>query len=396
MVWSLVLAIYLILPAPAAATQDYDSLRLLTEAFYEISQKFVAKKSEEEMIYGSLRGLVNSLDPDSSFLTAKEYQDFLNGQKGPAAEAGLDLIIKDHLLTVVSALEGGPAFRAGLRPGDHIFKIDGKTVRNLTTQEAARRFQGKPGTTLKLQVIRNGLVKPLELTVTLEPLALGSVTSQVVQDSFGYIRIRFFTDDTPKELATALKGLQGRVPPFKAVILDLRNNARGTMEQAVRTASLFLGDKEIVATKGRPPQTEQTYEGKARELVFKPALPMVVLVDQGTARAAEILAAALKDQTQAVLLGAKTMGLCGLTKVLPLQDGSALIITVSQCYTSKGEKIQGKGLEPEVAGKTPAPGEQAAKDFSKSPLPEQDPWVLQAVEFLKAGKPGRVAKKDGS
>jgi carboxyl-terminal processing protease len=177
-------------------------------------------------------------------------------------------------------------------------------------------------------------------------------------------------------------------------VLDLRNNARGAMEQAIRTAAVFLGDREILSTKGRSPQSTQTYQGKGREQVFKPALPMVVLVDQGTARAAEIVAAALKDQGQAVLLGAKTLGLCGLTKVLPLEDGSALIITVAQCYTPKGQKIQGKGLEPEVAGKSPPVEAAAAKELAAPLAPDQDPWVIQAVDFLKAGKPAQVAKKE--
>ncbi len=185
---SLMLAAALAVPTQAASTQDYDSLRLLTEAFYEISQKYVAKKGEEEMIYGSLRGMVNSLDPDSSFLTPEEYQGFLNGQKGPVAEAGLELIIKDHLLTVVSALEGGPAYRAGLRPGDYILKIDGKIVRNLSTQEAVRRFQGKPGTSLKLQALRNGLVKPLDLTVTLESLLADNLFYPEVKEAVAIYR----------------------------------------------------------------------------------------------------------------------------------------------------------------------------------------------------------------
>lgn len=388
----LVLAAGLTRPGLSAQSQSYDSLRLFTEALFEISQKYVHPKTEEEMIYGSLRGMMNSLDPDSSFLTPQEYQDYQNGQKTPVAEAGLDLIIKDNLLTVVSAIDGGPAAKAGLQPGDHIIKIDGQLVRNLTTQEAARRFKGAASSSIKLQVIRNGQVKPLDLAVLLEPLGPGTVTTQYLKDSLAYLRVRYFNDDTPRDLEKALKSLKRHRPPVKGLVLDLRNNARGTMEQAVRTGSVLLGEKEIVSAKGRAAKTAETFQGKARDLVFKAALPMVVLVDQGTARAAEILAGALRDQSQATLLGAKTLGLCGLTKILPLQDGSALIMTVAQCYTPKGQKIQGKGLDPEITGKAPA--EQTEKKLSK-PVPiDQDPWVLQAVDILTNGKPPQVAKKE--
>jgi carboxyl-terminal processing protease len=374
--------------APSSA-QSYESLRLLTEAFYEISQKFVWKKSEEEIVYGSLRGLMNSLDPDSSFLTPQEYKQVLSGQKTPLAEAGVDLIYKDNLLTAVSVMEDGPAWRAGLRPGDHILKVNGQLVRNLTTQEATRRFQGPPGTSLKLNVLRNGQVKPLDLTVTLEPLAPGRVTSTILKDAYAYIRIPYFSQETPQELIAVLKPLPGQ--RLKGLVLDLRNNARGSLDQAVKAASPFLGDKEVAATKGRPPEPGQTYHGNAREEVAKLNLPMVVLVDGGTARASEVLAGALRDQFQAVLLGSKTVGLCGLTKVLPLHDGSALVMTVAQCYTPKGQKIHGKGLEPEVQGKTPQapPGVTTP---AKLP-PEQDPWVAQALEILKDKKPQRLAEK---
>ena len=389
----LVLAAGLTRPGQSAQTQSYDSLRLFTEALFEISHKYVHPKTEEEMIYGSLRGMMNSLDPDSSFLTPQEYQDYQNGQKTPVAEAGLDLIIKDNLLTVVSAIDGGPAAKAGMLPGDHIIKIDGYLVRNLTTQEAARRFKGAASNSIKLQVIRNGQVKPLDLAVILEPLGPGTtVTTQYLKDSLAYLRVRYFNDDTPRDLEKALKSLKRHRPPVKGLVLDLRNNARGTMEQAVRTGSVLLGEKEIVSAKGRAAKTAETFQGKGRDLVFKTALPMVVLVDQGTARAAEILAGALRDQSQATLLGAKTLGLCGLTKILPLQDGSALIMTVAQCYTPKGQKIQGKGLDPEITGKAPA--EQTEKKLSKPVAIEEDPWVLQAVDILTVGKPPQVAKKE--
>ena len=388
------LAAYLLLPAWAAPTSNYDSLRLYTEALFEVSQKYVWPKNEEDLIYGSLRGMMNSLDSDSSFLTAKEYQNFLHGQKEVPAEAGLELIVKDNLLTVASVIDGGPASRAGLKPDDHIIKIDGQMVRNLTTQEATRRFQGAPNTTLKLQVLRNGEVKPLDLTVALEPLGGSTVTTRYLDNAVAYIRIRYFNDETPGELASALNNLKQHQPPVKGIVLDLRNNARGSMEQAVRSASLFLGNQQILLAKGRSAKSEESYNGKDRDLIFKTLPPLVVLVDQGTARAAEIMAGALRDQARATLLGAKTLGLCGLTKAFPLEDGSALVMTVAQCYTPKGDKIQGKGLEPQVPGETP----KAAKAQGKAPpqelAPDQDPWVQQAADLLISGKPKPVAPKD--
>jgi carboxyl-terminal processing protease len=397
---SLGLAGYFLLPAWAAPpAANYDSLRLYTEALFEVSQKYVWPKNEEELIYGSLRGMMNSLDPDSSFLTAKEYQNYLHGPAQAPAEAGIDLIVKDGLLTVASVIDGGPGARAGLKPGDHIIKLDGKMVRNLTTQEANRRFRGAPSTSLKLQVIRSTEVKPLDLTVTLEPLGTTTVTTTYLDNLVAYLRIRYFNDETPGELATELNKIKQHQPPVKGIILDLRNNARGSMEEAVRSASLFLGGQQILTAKGRSVKTEQSFTGKDRDLVFKPVPPMVVLVDQGTARAAEIVAAALRDQAQATLLGAKTLGLCGLTKAFPLEDGSALVMTVAQCYSPKGMKIQGKGLEPAVPGAKPL----AAKAPEKEPAPkkapgqvispDQDPWVQQAKDLLISGKPQPAATK---
>jgi carboxyl-terminal processing protease len=370
--------------------ENYEALRLATEAFYEINQKFVTPKSDAELIEGALRGMMNSLDPDSSYLTPAEYQEFQKGTLGPAAEAGMELVFKEHLLTVVSVLDGGPAFRAGLRPGDHIIKINGQLIRNITTQEGVRRFQGSAGTKLKVQALRNGMAKPLDVELTLEPLRPPRITTLALADNVLYLRLPAFTDTTPTELANALEEAQKRRPPVRGLILDLRNNARGSMEQAVRTASLLSGNKEIVSTQGRKEDPGQKYSGKDKDKVLKSAIPVVVLVDQGTARAAEVVAGALQSHSLATLLGSKTFGLCGITRTLPLKDGAALVMTVAHCYTPKGQKITGNGLTPEVEGKKPTALTPAAG--APQPTVEHDPWVRQAVDLIKSGKP-RLAQK---
>ncbi len=365
-------------------TSDYEALRLLTEALNEISTKAVFQKNDRELFQGALRGMMNSLDPDCSYLSADDYAKYKKGQE-PSAEAGMELVFKDHLLTAVSVLDGGPADRAGLKSGDHILKIDGQLIRNITTQEGERYFQGPAGKTMKLEVMRNGLVKPLNLSLTLEPLGPPVIKMKVLKGGYAYLRVPYFGNDVPRVLAQDLNNLTKATPPVKGIVLDLRNNARGTLEQAVRTASLFLGNQKVVATKGQKLGSEQSYQGSEREQVLKSPLPMVVLVDQGTARAAEILAGALQYHHRGVLLGDKTYGLCGLTQVIPLQDGSALMMTVAYCYTPGGQKISGDGLKPDIEAQK-HPEEDTAALTRPTPEPDTDPWVQQAVDALKSGK----------
>jgi carboxyl-terminal processing protease len=383
----------LLLAAPA---ENYEALRLASEAFYEISQKYVTAKSDTEMLEGALRGMMNSLDPDSSYLTPAEYQEYQKGTLGPAAEAGMELVFKDHLLTVVSVLDGGPAFRAGLRPGDHIIKINGQLIRNITTQEGVRRFQGSAGTKLKVQVLRNDVAKPLDFEIALDTPRPAVITSQVLPDNILYVRVPGFTDNTPAQLAQVIEDARRRLPLIRGVILDLRNNARGSMEQAVRTASLFVGEKVVVSIKGRKPGTDQVYRGKDRDKVFKAPVAMVVLVDQGTARAAEIVAASLQNHGEASLLGSKSFGLCGITRVMPLKDGSALMMTVAHCYTPGGLKITGNGLTPDVEGKKLETAALPPATGAPRLAPDQDPWVKQAVELVKKGRSEALARKASS
>jgi carboxyl-terminal processing protease len=365
-------------------TSDYEALRLLTEALNEITTKAVFQKNDKELFQGTLRGMMNSLDPDCSYLSAEDYAKYQKGQQSPA-EAGMELVFKDHLLTAVSVLDGGPADRAGLKAGDHILKINGQLIRNITTQEGEQYFEGPPGKTIKVEVSRNGLVKPLELTLTLGPLGPPVIKMKTLPDGYAYLRVPYFSNDVPKLVAQDLNNLAKASPPVKGIILDLRNNARGTLEQAVRTASLFLGNQKVVTTRGQKNTSEQTYQGTDREQVLKSSIPLVVLVDQGTARAAEILAGALQYYRKGVLLGDKTYGLCGLTRVMPLQDGSALVMTVAYCYTPGGQKISGDGIKPDIEAQKPAE-ENAAALTVPNLEPEADPLVQQALDALKSGK----------
>jgi carboxyl-terminal processing protease len=372
-------------PVLADTSSDYEALRLLSEALNEISTKAVFLKNDTELYKGAMRGLMNSLDPDSSYLSPEQYARYQQGHHKATAEAGMELVFKDHLLTAVSVLDGGPADRAGLKAGDHITKIDGHLIRNTTTQEGEKYFQGPAGKTLKLEVIRNGLVKPLELSVTLEPLGPPVPKVKMLEGGYAYIRLPYFSNDLPKTLSHDLNGLLKGTPPVTGLILDLRNNARGNMDQAVRTASLFLGSRKVVSTRGRQTKSEQTYQGADREQVLKNPLPLVVLVDQGTARAAEILAGALQDNRRAVLLGDKTFGLCGINQLIPLEDGSALLMTTAYCYTPGGQKISGDGLKPDIEAQKPSETDTKVLT-APAPAPEADPWVQQAVEILKSGK----------
>ncbi|OPX18893.1 MAG: hypothetical protein BZ151_12185 [Desulfobacca sp. 4484_104] len=378
-------------PAQAASSQTYAQLRLLMEALYEVENKYVGDEQDTSLIYGAIRGMVMSLDPTASFLTPSAYQEMLAGNQAPIGEMGVELTFKNKVLTVVAPLEGGPAWQAGIKAGDHILKINDEMVRNMTALEAAKHLQGPPGSTIKMQIIRNGMIKPQDVTITLEKLSPVTVNHYILEHDYGYLRLKHFNDQTAKELESAVKDLDKRRPPLKGLILDLRNTAGGSLDQAIAVASVFIGNSMVFYTKGRHQEQPQPRYGQKMPQALKD-LPLVVLVDGGTARAAEILAGALKDQRHAVLLGFKTFGNGAVHKVFPLKDGSALIITVAQCYTPNGQIIQDKGLEPNIVGITNGYSEneefeaelelKKPQEITNAQDLLKDPLITQALKLL--------------
>jgi carboxyl-terminal processing protease len=390
----LVVALCLARPPAAAApsTQAYAQLRLLVEALYEIDNKYVTEKKDRDLIHGAIRGMVASLDPNSSFLSPTEYQESQSGAMQAEADAGLELSVKDNLLTVIAPAEGGPAWRAGMKADDHILKINNLTTRNLTALEAGKKFQGAPGTRVKLQIIRAGFAKPMDLELTLEKNPGETVVSHSLEDGFYYIRLRTPRERSVQELQQVLRTIQAS-PAKRGIILDLRNTAGGQLEEARRLASAFVGNDLIYTVKGRQSERKQTVTGSKEAQVLKEKLPLVILMDQGTARAAEVMAGALQAQYGALLMGYKTFGDCAVSKVFPLKDGSALIVSVGYCYTPKDQLIAGKGLEPDISGpKKDTDGQTAGESNLKLEKPKKlpdldevmkDPLVRQALAKLK-------------
>jgi carboxyl-terminal processing protease len=382
-------------PSAAAGTESYVQLRLLIEALYEIDDKYVTEKKERDLIYGAIRGMVSSLDANSSFLTPAEYQESLQKTKSPEADAGLALSIRDNLLTVIAPLEGGPGWLAGIRADDHILKINNQSTRNLTVLEAEKKLQGPAGTKVKLQILRTGLAKPQDVEVTLERAAVDSLSYYYLEDGIHYLRLRTFKEKAAQDLQQALRHIQSGSEPRRGLILDLRHTAGLQLEEARRLASVFVGSDLIYVVKGRQNGGRQNVNGIREYQVVKERLPLIVLVDQGTAQAAEILAGALQAQYGAVLMGYKTFGDCAIPKVFPLKDGSAIIVSVAYCYTPREQLIQGKGLEVDVAGPKKEGDDQplalAPPKVEKGRrLPDlneirQDPLVVQAMNKLKRG-----------
>ena len=389
----------------AASSQAYAQLRLLVEALYEIDSKYVTEKKDKDLMYGAIRGLVASLDPNSSFLSPSEYQDSQGGARQSDADAGLELSVKDNSLTVIAPVEGGPAWKAGIKADDHILKINNQQTRNLTALEAARKLQGPPGTKVKLQIVRTGFVKPQDLDLVLEKNTVESVSSYPLEDGFYYIRLRNPRERSIQELQQILRTIQAS-PAKRGIILDLRNTAGGQLEEARKLASAFVGNDLIYTVKGRQSEKRQSFNGAKDYQVLKEKLPVVILVDQGTAKAAEVIAGALQADYNALLLGYKTFGDCAVTKLFPLKDGSALIVSVGYCYTPRDQLIQGKGLEPDIAGpkkdSEDKPVTEAGLKLEKPrKIPDvnevmQDPLVKQALAKLKSWGKNSFSQAPGS
>ena len=311
-----------------------------------LKSDYVEDLSNRELLEGALSGMVSSLDPHSTFLSAKKYNDMKNHASGQFGGLGIEIIIEKDHINIISPIEDTPAFRAGLKPGDQIVAVEGKPIANMTDIEALQSLRGEPGSAVTVTIFRNKQ-SPFEVKMTREFIKVQAVKFRVEKD-VGYIRIATFNDDTTSEVIKAIRLIRKELgSKLKGFILDVRNNPGGLLDQAVSVSSLFLpAGRNIVSIKGRDAKVFAKYNSNSSDATQ--GLPIVILVNSGSASASEILAGALQDYRRAVVVGTQTFGKGSVQRVSPIKDHGALKMTIALYYTPLGRSIQKEGIVPDI------------------------------------------------
>ena len=325
----------------------YSQIELYSYTLTTIQADYVEELSPKDLIYGSLKGMLATLDPHSQFLDPDEYKELKTETEGKFGGLGIEISIRDGLLTIITPLEGTPAWKAGIKAGDRIVKIEDDLTKDITLSEAVKKLRGKPKTDITITILREKEFKILEFTITREIIHIEDVKhTQILQDHIGYIRLTEFREDTAKAFRKALDDLKDQ--GANSLILDLRNNPGGLLNIAIKITEEFLPvDDVIVSTKGRRrSQNTITKSTNRRHLID---WPMVVLINEGSASGSEILAGALKDNKRAIIIGEKSFGKGSVQSVIPLPDGSGLRLTTSKYFTPAGTSIHGIGIEPDIS-----------------------------------------------
>ena len=399
------------------ATETYEELKTFSEVLTQIQKHYVDEVKPKDLVQGAIRGMLATLDPHSAYMTPEMFKEIQVETKGEFGGVGIQIGIKDNRLAVIAPIEGTPAQRAGVRAGDFITKVNDETTKDLTLMDAVQRMRGPKGTKVSLTIQRDGTPDPLVFTLVRDIIKIESVKSKVLDNNIGYVRLTQFQESTARDLSRVLK--QFREQKLASTILDLRNNPGGLLTSSVEVSEQFVpAGKLIVYIKGREGRKDE-YISRAKDQLEE--YPMIVLVNEGSASASEIVAGALQDWGRAVVIGTTTFGKGSVQTILPLSDGSGLRLTTAQYYTPKGRSIQTTGITPDIvvkpqpvavakagekeaAGKPQKPketapssslrtGEEPAPKSNSGPVEiagetpmEEDIQLQKAVELLKTWK----------
>ncbi len=372
----------------------YENLRLFTEVLSIVQSQYVDEVPPKDLIYNAIKGTLRGLDPHSSFLDPDMYREMQVETSGSFGGLGIEITLRDDVLTVVAPIEGTPAYRAGIQPGDRILKIEGLSTKDMQLADAVKRMRGKPGSKITVTIVREGWTEPKDFLITREQIRVQSVKNNQLEPGIEYIRLRQFQEQTSNDLETALEkyAKDGKI---QGLVLDLRNNPGGLLTSAVEVTEKFLEPgKLVVYTEGRVRNQNMRFSSNAKRSFTD--FPIVVLVNQGSASASEIVAGALQDYGRAVVLGTQSFGKGSVQTIIPLSDGSGLRLTTAKYFTPKGRSIHGKGITPDIVVDGPKTTAQAPAGESPNPTPpvaetpqeqlKRDPQLQRALDLLKAMK----------
>lgn len=332
---------------PVVPNAKYDDIALFGRVINFIEKQYVDKVNTKELVHGAIKGMLETLDPHSNFMPPEVYKQLKTDTAGKFGGLGIEVWVnKDGVLTVVTPMEGTPAWKAGIKPGDRIMKINGESTKGMSIVEATTRIRGEVGTEVKFTVGRDGAAKPIDFKMKRVNIDVKSVKAELLEGKYGYIKLNHFQEKSGQEVRTALKRLEnsGKVA---GLILDMRNNPGGLLDEAIEVANLFLDGGVIVSTIGRNKEDKEVKYAKSG--VARLDFPMIVLVNGSSASAAEIVAGALKDHKRALVAGSRTFGKGSVQTVIPLADDVGLKLTIARYYTPNGISIQAKGIEPDLA-----------------------------------------------
>ncbi|HSN04050.1 MAG TPA: S41 family peptidase [Nitrospira sp.] len=337
------------------ASETYEELKTFSEVLNQVQRHYVDETKTKDLVQGAIRGMLSTLDPHSAYMTPEMYKEMQVETKGEFGGVGIQIGVKDSRLAVIAPIEGTPAQRAGIKAGDFIVKVNDETTKDLTLMDAVAKMRGPKGTKVNLTIQREGIPDPLVFTLVRDTIKIESVKSKVIEN-LGYVRLTQFQEATGRDLAKAIK--QFRDQKVQGAILDLRNNPGGLLTAAVDVSEQFLPNgKLVVFTKSREGKKDEWF-AKSKDTLEE--LPVIVMVNEGSASASEIVAGALQDYGRAVIVGTTSFGKGSVQTILPLGDGSGLRLTTAKYYTPKGRSIQSTGITPDIVVKLPAPS--AGKD----------------------------------
>jgi carboxyl-terminal processing protease len=336
-------------PARGAENKEiYEYLKTFSDVLDLVKKNYVDVTQDRELVYAAIKGVLESLDPHSSFLTPDMYKEMQTETKGEFGGIGIEITIKDGFPTVITAIEDTPAFKAGLKSNDQILRIDSKPTKGMGLVDVVKLIRGQKGKAVALTIMREGFTAPKDYQVVRDIIVVKSVKYRMLDDENGYVRITQFQEKTGKDLDLAVRELRksDKGKALKGIVLDLRNDPGGLLDQAVDVSDKFMSDGLITYIEGRKADQKVKYFAKKKDDDFMG--PLVVLVNEGSASGSEIVAGALQDSKRAVIVGTKTFGKGSVQTIIPLGDGSAVRLTTAKYYTPKGRSIQAEGIAPDI------------------------------------------------